>query len=244
MIILNENEVIIDTKTTEAYEQYLANTYILKNDVVLELGARYGSVSCVINSKLDNKYNQVVVEPDMRVWDVLERNKKTNNCNFNIVKGFISNKNLGLTNLDKNYGTTSIETDDTNIPSYTLSEVEQKYNLKFNVLVADCEGFLETFFDENPQLYTELELIIFEADYPEKCNYEKIKMNLKNSNFINILNGFQNVWVKDSVYNIRCIISNNYVPFPDPAPVPVSVPNPIFKPRGIRIHTLTKLSFN
>lgn len=44
MIILNEDGVIIDTKNIEAYEQYLANTYILKNDVVLELGARYGSV--------------------------------------------------------------------------------------------------------------------------------------------------------------------------------------------------------
>ena len=34
-------------------------------------------------------------------------------------------------------------------------------NLKFNVLVADCEGFLE----ENPELYNELEMIIFEADW-------------------------------------------------------------------------------
>ena len=237
MIILNENEVIIDTKTTEAYEQYLANTYILKNDIVLELGARYGSVSCVINSKISNKFNQVVVEPDSRVWDILERNKKTNNCNFNIVKGFISNKKLGLTNLDKNYGTTSIETDETNISSYTLSEIEQKYNLKFNVLVADCEGFLETFLDENPQLYTELDLIIFEADYPEKCNYEKIKTILRTNKFINIVNGFQNVWVKDSVYKLRGIKGSKYV----------SAPNPtfkhIFKPRNVRSNTLTELSF-
>jgi precorrin-6B methylase 2 len=98
MIILNEDGVIIDTKNIEAYEQYLANTYILKNDVVLELGARYGSVSCVINSKISNKFNQVVVEPDSRVWDILETNKKMNNCNFYIVKGFISNKKLGLRN--------------------------------------------------------------------------------------------------------------------------------------------------
>lgn len=234
MIIFNEKGLKVDTKHIEAHEQYLANTYILENDVVLELGARYGSVSCTINSKLNNKYNQVVVEPDSRVWDVLEKNKNINNCNFNIVKGFISNKKLNLTNLDENYGTTSIETDDTNIPSYTLSEIEQKYNLKFNVLVADCEGFLETFFDENPEFYDKIDLIIFEADYPEKCNYEKIKMNLKNSKFINILNGFQNVWVKYSSYKQRSIISNTSIP----------TPNPIFNPRNIRSHNLTKLSFN
>lgn len=234
MIIFNEQGLKVDTKHIEADEQHLANTYILENDVVLELGARYGSVSCTINSKLNNKFNQVVVEPDSRVWDVLEKNKNINNCNFNIVKGFISNKKLDLTNLDANYGTTSIETDDTNIPSYTLSEIEQKYNLKFNVLVADCEGFLETFFDENPEFYDKIDLIIFEADYPEKCNYKKIKMNLKNSKFINILNGFQNVWVKDTSYKQRGVRSNTSIP----------TSNPIFNPRNIRNHNLTKLSFN
>ena len=64
------------------------------------------------------------------------------------------------------------------------------YNLKFNVLVADCEGFLETFFDENPELYEELNLIIYERDNDGskggrriKCNYNKIENNLKNYNF-------------------------------------------------------------
>jgi FkbM family methyltransferase len=228
MIILNEAGLIVDTKNIEAYDQYLANKYILKNDVVLELGARYGSVSCVINSKLDNKYNQVVVEPDMRIWDVLEKNKKMNNCGFNIVKGFISNKKLGLTNLDANYETTSVETDNTDIPSYTLSEIEEKYNLNFNALVADCEGFLEIFFDENPELYDKLDIIIFEADYPDKCNYDKIKMNLKNRKFINILKGLQNVWVKDSVYKKRGIRSSKCVPASNPTI------KTIFKPRNIR----------
>ena len=237
MIIFNEDGLIVDTKNVEAYDQYLANKYILKNDVVLELGARYGSASCVINSKLDNKYNQVVVEPDMRVWDVLEKNKKMNNCGFNIVNGFISNKKLGLTNLDANYGTTCVETDNTDIPSYTLSEIEEKYNLKFNALVADCEGFLEIFFDENPELYDKLDIIIFEADYPDKCNYEKIKMNLKNRKFINILNGFQNVWVKDSVYKKRGIRSSKYVPASNPTF------KTIFKPRNIRSNAYTELSF-
>lgn len=53
------------------------------------------------------------------------------------------------------------------------------YNLKFNVLVADCEGFLQQFFDENPEFYDNLRLVIFEADYPEKCNYGKIVTKLK-----------------------------------------------------------------
>ena len=148
---------------------------------------------------LNNKTNQVVVEPDSRVWNALEQNKLANNCNFNIVKGFISNKKLNLTNLDDccgGYGATFIEDNTTSIPSCSLDDIKQKYNLEFNVLIADCEGFLEVFFDENPDFYDKLRLIIFEADYPEKCNYNKIKNTLINKNFKKILEGHQNVFLK------------------------------------------------
>ena len=44
------------------------------------------------------------------------------------------------------YGSTFIYNENSKIQSYTLDEIKNKYNLKFNVLVADCEGFLEVFF--------------------------------------------------------------------------------------------------
>jgi hypothetical protein len=139
------------------------------------------------------------VEPDARVWDALEINKHSNGCKFHIVKGFVSSKKLDLTNLDDchgGYGATFIENVNTNIPSFSLEEIQRKYNLKFNVLVADCEGFLEVFFDENPEFYDGLRLIIFEADYPEKCNYNKIKAKLRQKNFRKLLEGHQNIWMK------------------------------------------------
>lgn len=199
MDIRDQNGNQVDVQHLEIEEQKYAREYILENDVVLELGARYGSVSCIINSKLNNKLNQVVVEPDDRVWDALEQNRDRNQCQFHIVKGFISNKKLDLTNLDNwhgGYGATFVENNNTKIPSFSLDEIIQKYNLQFNVLVADCEGFLETFFDENPNLYDQLRMVIFEADYPEKCNYQKIRNTLREKNFVNVINGFQNVWMK------------------------------------------------
>lgn len=192
----------IDIDVLERAEQDLAREYIKEDDVVFELGARYGSVSCVINSKLNCKTNQVVVEPDERVWEALERNKDVNNCEFHIVKGFVSSKKLGLTAIDSynEYGTTSIEDESSTIPSYTLEEIKGKYNLKFNVLVADCEGFLETFFDENPTFYDGLRLIIFEEDYPEKCNYGKIQNTLFEKGFTKVIENTtgwsQSVWIK------------------------------------------------
>jgi FkbM family methyltransferase len=200
MDIHNQYGNVIDISNMEKEEQDLAEQYIEENDVVFELGARYGSVSCIINSKLNCKTNQVVVEPDERVWDALERNKKVNNCDFHIVKGFVSNKKLGLTNLNYfygGYGATFTEQEDSKIPSYTMAEIEEKYNQTYNVLVADCEGFLEIFFEENPKLYDTLRLIIFEADYPKKCNYNKIRETLKEKGFSEKLGGHQNVWIKE-----------------------------------------------
>jgi FkbM family methyltransferase len=196
MDIRDQNGKSIDINKFEKNEQFLAKKYIEENDVVLELGARYGSVSCVINSKLNCKTNQVVVEPDSRVWTALESNKIRNNCEFSIVQGFVSRKKLGLTSHDRcgGYGTTSIENSTSVIPSYTLEQISETYKLNFNVLVADCEGFLEMFFDENPSLYDTLRMIIFEADHTYKCNYSKIRNALINKGFIKILEGHQNVW--------------------------------------------------
>ncbi len=197
MIFYDECYRRIDIQNVEKIEQDLAAHFILPNDVVLELGARYGTVSCIISKILNNKNNLVAVEPDEVVWNALENNKFNNNCEFNIVKGFISNKKLGLDG--EGYGKTAVENNESLIPSYSLNDIQNKYNLKFNVLVADCEGFLETFFDENPSFYDDLRMIIFEADYRDRCNYNKIKEELSKRNFkevVNLYNGFQNVWIK------------------------------------------------
>jgi FkbM family methyltransferase len=187
----------INTEVYEKEEQVIAERLIEEDDVVLELGARYGSVSCVINKKLNCKTNQVVVEPDDRVWSALERNKKVNDCGFNIVKGFISSKSLGLAVVisDHGYGTTTIH-EPSDIPFYSLDFIRHKYNLTFNVLVADCEGYLEEFLDENPELLDTLRLIHFEADCPHKCDYKKIRNTLEDKGFLEYLRGFQNVWLK------------------------------------------------
>jgi FkbM family methyltransferase len=187
----------VDTNALEKQEQDLAKQYIEENDVVLELGARYGSVSCIINSKLNCKTNQVVIEPDSRVWGALERNRSANKCQFHIVKGFVSAKKMSLTNINfyhGGYGATSVPDENSKIRSYSLEEISQ--GMKFNVLVADCEGFLETFFDENPNFIDNLRLVIFEADYPNKCNYQKIRNMLTQKNFKSLLDGHQNVWIK------------------------------------------------
>jgi hypothetical protein len=62
--------------------------------------------------------------------------------------------------------------------------------------VADCEGFLEQFLDENPKLYNQLSLILFEKDYPNKCNYEKIAATLRANGFTCLDGSFHSIWKK------------------------------------------------
>lgn len=199
----DENGHVIDHINCEITEQYLVDVFIEENDVVLELGARYGTVSCIINSKLKYKRHQVVVEPDKIVWSALENNRTTNKCDFFIVKGFLSNMKLNLT--DAGYGSTFVHDEMSDVPSFTFDDIHTctgigKHN--FNVLVADCEGFLETFFDEHPDFYNNLRLFIFEADYTDKCNYMKIIQKLTDLHFINIMRGHQNVWLRNCKENV------------------------------------------
>lgn len=194
----------IDTATMERIEQEQAEEFITPDCVVLELGARYGSVSCIINKKIANPRNQVSVEPDARVWNALETNMRANGCEFHIVKGFVSRKVLALTNLDAwygGYGATFSDTSASDIPSYSLEEIESMHNLSFNTLVADCEGFLERFFDENPHLYKQLKLVMYEEDNRHKCDYKKIAANLTAHGFRCIVSGFHSVWKKPDTYN-------------------------------------------
>ena len=199
MVYYDENNKIIDSENLEKDEQDIAKLYIEPDNVVLELGARYGTVSCVINKILNNKTNQVVIEPDDKVWDALELNKKNNNCEFHIIKGFISNKNFSLS--DNGYGSSAIETSDTKIKSYSLQDIESQHNLKFDTLVVDCEGCLETFFDEYPHMYNQLKNITFEEDCSDKCNYDKIKAKLTEHGFIKVYEKFnvvlRSMWKKN-----------------------------------------------
>jgi len=200
LVIYNEIGYKVPHLEYERDEQLLASRYISPDDTVLELGARYGSVSCIINKILKNKTHQVAVEPDKTVWDVLERNKQENQCEFIIYKGIVSSKSYDLKL--NGYGSTvditnTITTMDTiQVDNISLDELQKRTGLKFNVLVADCEGFLEVFLKENDWLYDQLTCILFECDRPDVCNYNLIKAELVQRGFSVAENGFQCVFKK------------------------------------------------
>jgi len=177
MKIIDERGKIINLKN-EHIEQSLAEKYIESNDKILELGARYGSVSIVCNKKLNDsaKNNHYVVEPDSDVWECLEKNMIDNGCDFNIIHGIIGKKKYTLSG--KNYEKISVESSESDIQSYPLPLVE------FDTLIIDCEGYLERFYNENKPLFMGLKKMIIECDRPDLCDYEYCLKEFKNIGFI------------------------------------------------------------
>jgi len=196
MEIRNETGDLVDIAAMETHEQQLAVKHIRPGDTVLELGARYGTASCLINAMLDQKGRQVSVEPDRRVWGALESNKERVGCGFHIIKGVLSRRKWALTDLDNcnGYGARAVETEDSDVPSFDLREVQEAHGLTFDVLFADCEGFLGTFMDENPEFFDKLRLVVFEADGP--CDYAKVRDGLRTRGMRETQSGFHNVWEK------------------------------------------------
>ena len=51
MLFVDENNKIINHYHMELEEKKICSHFIESSDIVLELGARYGTVSCTINKK-------------------------------------------------------------------------------------------------------------------------------------------------------------------------------------------------
>lgn len=137
---------------------------------VLELGARYGTVSVCLDYILDNPKQQLLcVDPDSKIKNCLNKNKELNNCTFNIFNGTISKKDLyvcynGCGWETKTYETPPSHLESEKIETCSIEEIQKIYNIDFDCLLADCEGFLLEFIKENDSFFDKLKCIIYEED--------------------------------------------------------------------------------
>ena len=169
----NEQGGIINTQRVETTEQKDAAAYIRPGDVVLELGARYGTVTYQIHKALKGRGMIVSIEPDFSVWNVLHENLSINGCmekddptRPHLIPGVISK--VPQTLVGEGYGAKTIAGTCAN-NNTTVDELYKVYADTFNsrpftVVVADCEGCLDTVLLENPQLLKTVTLVLFEAD--------------------------------------------------------------------------------
>ena len=178
-------KIIHGNLMSELPEQIMAYKYIDSNDSILELGGNIGTNSIIINSKLNNKNNHVVVETLKDIIHKLEDNRNINNAKFQIFNGAISKKPL----IQKGWNTKYIPESGIipegwfEIPTFSYDEFLKKVNINFNVIVADCEGCLNSILIDNPSILKQINKIILEHDFPNDNSYFTFIKLMKDNGF-------------------------------------------------------------
>lgn len=189
-VFKDHNENVIPHTLLERSEQLDAYLFVPRDATVLELGARYGTVSCIINRMLKNPKAHVAVEPDTVVIPALEKNRERAGASFHIWAGAVSKKPLQMDCSDYG-GATRIVESSGNVKTISIEELEKLHGLRFDTIVADCEGFFGQFVEENDM--SKYRIILIEKDAPWICDYNKIHETLVDSGFIMIKNEFNQV---------------------------------------------------
>lgn len=170
------------SKNVERDEQLMVDKYIEKNDLVLELGCRYGTVSCLLARKCKKL---ISIDPDKDAIEICKKNMRNHGVTFECLWCTVSKNSQKLNNTSKEgYGDFTEDDSSSDIPNFSINELESIFLLKFNTIVADCEGCLEKIIKENDM--SNIHKIIYETDKQDSCDYEYISNEL-------VKNGFKNV---------------------------------------------------
>jgi FkbM family methyltransferase len=153
----------------EIDQRVLVKSFISKHARVLELGARYGTVSCLISELIHDPTKHVAVEPDATVIEALETNKLVNGGQFHVYNGVISKDAYTINTVEPShkyyeYATYTTKCSESDVQHMTLEALQRHYDVEFDTLIADCEGFLCDFVEENKDAMKQFKLIIFEKD--------------------------------------------------------------------------------
>lgn len=176
-------------------EWQLVKAFVRPENMVLELGARLGTTSCVLAQQTGNIGRVVSVEPDTKAHRPLLRNRARHNCSFHVVRGAVGDTPLAMSSRFSHYATQTqlAAAGEPAIPSIDLTWLERRVGGKFDTLLIDCEGCIEGFFrGGNHRLLSQLSTIIIEEDAPAQVEYRKWHAKLRR-------HGLERVWkVRDT----------------------------------------------
>ena len=201
-----QNSLILKYGTfrEELIEQTMVYNFLDKNAVVLELGSNIGRNSLIISKIINNSSNLVTLEMDKEFANKCEENKMANNLNFHIINSALSY--IPLYCQHKKHGEgggycvdTKYNDDYVECSIITFEEIEKKYNLKFDTLVVDCEGGFYYILKSNPNILSNIKLLIIENDFSI----------IEHKNYLNellLINGFKRVYFEPLLYesNFPC----------------------------------------
>lgn len=145
----------------EVAECLLAKKYLSPDSAVLELGGCIGVVSCTANKLLSRPENHVVVEANPNLIPALTRNRDQNSCKFAVVQGVVANGPVYFSAASQMECGRVSESGNL-VPSFTTDELEARYGIRFDTLIADIEGAEDRLLTENFHFLERLNLLIIE----------------------------------------------------------------------------------
>ena len=124
----------------------------------------------------------MTLECDPNIAAQLTHNRDLNNMKFHIESSALSNRKL----IQKGWDTIA---SDTLLPGYkpvniiSWNNLNNKYNIKFDTLVLDCEGAFYYILMDMPEMLNNISLIIMENDYWDISHKNYIDNILTQHNF-------------------------------------------------------------
>jgi len=211
--IQSKMRLLINNFSEEYPEQMSIAKYLNGNEKVLELGGNVGRSSLIISYILNSNNNMdfVTLEPIKYYCDILNLHKNINNLNFHVENSALSKRKL----LQKGWDTIVSDVDIDMwepINIITINELYEKYKIKFDTLVLDCEGAFFQILLDMPELLLDIKLIIIENDYRELWKKNCVDYILEQNNFKRVdsmplgfyidwivcNNNFYEVWKKEN----------------------------------------------
>lgn len=155
----------------ELIEQTMVFKFLDSSSIVLELGSNIGRNSLIISKILDKSSNLVTLEMDPIFVKYCDENRQLNNLEFNILNFALSYRPLYYQNKKHGDGggycvDTKYNDDYIECPTITFEEIENKFNLKFDTLVIDCEGGFYYIVKDNPKILENINTLIIENNFP------------------------------------------------------------------------------
>lgn len=158
-------------KNYEPAEAKFINKYICRDQPIIDLGAGIGYTTCLVDRNTDNSIPIVAVEANKSLISVINRTKKLNKGNFNVLYSAYDSENnsVDFQIAEDFWSSSQQDRKDKNqtevtVPAISLNEVIKKYDLKSPIqLVVDIEGGEHDLFaNEHHILQKKISLIIFE----------------------------------------------------------------------------------
>lgn len=186
----------------ERREILFAKKYLDRNLPLIGLGGCVGVVACITDKIVTKKH--IVVEANPYIIPLLEKNKKVNNCNFEIVNKAIGYENTVDFYLDDNFVAGSVHKktpQKISVQGITLKELAKDFK-KIN-LFADIEGAEIPLIDNEIDVISDKVYILIIEFHPAingKNEVERVTAKLEKAGLKCVLsNGIDSVFINSKI---------------------------------------------